>query len=322
MVKCELLEDFVCAKLGDITEKEMKERVHDFISASEKKDKEISLLFNDLLNGCFWGVLASIDGCNNEIMPDSVPVRNDARLWARNHFSEESLETILRLCVDWALRVECERSWPGTYNGHQILFRELVSKEDSMFKCAVGEGFKKRLNNGRFWEMFPDMMPGLNGGRAYGIIDEVLTEYVTDLDVSFAQYGIKLLKRKLPGNFSWDYDCFNLDYLSNTAVENYEFFIEKLYLSKLRLNLAVKDLSYLVGPFILRCISKDVDDKPLCQHIPQKFSKPVVQFYLRESMDVKKALAKELKYHSDPDSILKLLQNPNEILGLMDKSSN
>ena len=153
-------------------------------------DRGEALLIKDILQGRFWGTLSYVDGRKYERGDDlatllahretkeTVAAKNEAtRKWAKERFTDFELETILNITVNQALLRPYTTSWPGTRKGHSALYDELVVKEGSMFREAVTDEFRKRLNNGRFWEDLPDVKLSLNYGHGADVVHDVLENH-------------------------------------------------------------------------------------------------------------------------------------------------
>ena len=192
---------------------------------SEPLDQRILNFLKDIGTGSFWHALYAIDGCNNPLKPDTIKEREEKRQWARENFREHELERILNISVNTALLSPFGFSGcPGDYRGHSILYRELVLKEDSMFYGVVDRDFRKRLNNGRFWEELPDMSPSLNFGISYTRVEDVLMNCYEDLDCVFVVLrGFNIFNRNRAENAD-----FYLRGLSNEAIDKYIEFIRKI----------------------------------------------------------------------------------------------
>jgi hypothetical protein len=261
-------------------------------------DQAIGALFADVQSGRFWGVLAWIDGGFNEFRPDPEEKRQAAREWAHQNFTHYELQRLLDICVDTALIVPNQTSWPGTDKGHSILHRELVQKPDSMFREAVTPEFRRRLNNGRFWEEIPNMIVGVNGHLGYHIVDDVLTQDFDDLDVSFAPEGYEIFTRNYGEQMPFD-----IRFLSDTGVDRYAEYFSKVNRQRDELKLTPEQLAHLVRPYatvILETQGDDYDprfEKNGERSYIQRLQEPLVVEYATESELVRSSMAKALELH-------------------------
>ncbi len=200
-------------------------------------DKDVLRLFGDLQRGAFWHVLSSLDGQALEVTPtlsemlhrhgesksDLEEKRSKAREWAHTHFSEAELRDLFELCVGVALTVPFRTAWPGTNNGHSILYRQLFSSHDSIFRKFVDDDFSVQLNNGRFWEELPQVQAGINHGIPAVVVNDVLVNHFADLDPAFARFGYTLFERN--GGERIPYD---IGQLSRKGAVAYKTFISDL----------------------------------------------------------------------------------------------
>lgn len=205
--------------------------------------QDLGVFFRALQDGGYWEALSYIDGSNNWFQPDLPERRQERRLWAKGYFNDSELNAILDICVDTALTIPIETNSPGTYRGHIILFRELVEKPDSMFREAVTDDVRKRLNNGRFWEAIPDMMLALNMGIGYRVVEDVLINYFEDLDPKFAREGYSIFRRN-----RGEKQLFDLKGLSKEAIEKYRYFIDHINKGPIPTLSRIDELFYLRRP--------------------------------------------------------------------------
>ncbi|MBI4141153.1 hypothetical protein HY485_04930 [Candidatus Woesearchaeota archaeon] len=264
---------------------------------SDKKSDRLNLLFQDLANTRFWGVLSLVDGCYNHSNPDSPEKMQLARVWAKEFFTESELEDLLNICVNEALLAPLRTGWPGSTRGHKILYRELVEKPDSLFKGFVDEEFRKRLNNGRLWELLPDLSPGLNNGVAYVVVSDVLDNHLDDISVSFVPKGFELY---CVNYCSKPYLC----WLSDKTIDNYVRFVELIDCEKSKVGISEGVVAELLVPYVLETVTLQGfdDDYPGLPRFDGEHSKdykarlqePFVAQYLAKNDVVRDALAKDL----------------------------
>ena len=274
-----------------------------------------------------------IDGSNNYSQPDASETIAKARQWARESFSGDELEKLLNICVNQALLRPLETNWPGSYRAHSILFRELVDKRDSMFAGVVDEKFRKRLNNGRFWEELSDLSPGINNGSSYVVVGDVLENYFSELDVAFAQKGFELIK----GNKVHPESLrFSLHYLRDAAIDRYAVFVEKLHEQRTKLKLSDENMTALIIPYLEECISvgncwDDIveegrprfEENGNCvKNFKQRLQEPWLAHYLATNDVVRTSLAEMLfdfsghswsEYQAHAKDVLSCVPEPQEL---------
>jgi hypothetical protein len=178
-------------------------------------------LAQDIRTARFWGALTWVDGCSREEYDAEVLAANaEARSWAKSVLSEQELEDVLNIAVNQALLKPIETPWPGTKSGHLILFDHLMNKPDSLFAGVVDEDFRKRLNNGGFWEAMSHVRScNLSYVR---VLKEVLNDYFDDLDPGFPALPI------LEANYGRDVSNIPLQYIGSDALKNYARFLFQL----------------------------------------------------------------------------------------------
>ncbi len=252
-------------------------------------DQKLGVLFADLGNGRFWGVLAMIDGDNSSFRPDSPEKRQEARDWARTKFTAAELNEILEICIETALTVPQETAWPGTDKGHSIIYREIVAKKDSMFADMVSPEFKARLNNGRFWEELPDMKGWLNHGIAYRHVEDVLVNHFEELDLEFAGQGYKMFERNSGTSTATDFD---LRGLSDKAKKRYVSFIRRVNNDRNKSKLTFDQIAHLVKPYVELVIGEDDYPQNSKKSFIERLNDTMVSEYLTKSDLVRTGAAK------------------------------
>ncbi len=318
---------------------------------SSGTDQRPALLARDLLTGRFWGVLSCVDGTSYEVPEGFYSTetregrarKNETiRVWARNNFSHFELEEILNLAVNQALLRPYNIPLPGTLRGHSILYSELVEKEGSMFKEAVTADFRKRLNNGRFWEELPNAKVYLDSGRGIWVIKDVLKNHFADLDVDFAvPQGLDLMRFAADGRKLGELGDVGLKYAGETAVDKYAQFLQAIDENK---KLSAESAEELLKPYLLTVLGWDDDlDDPYYNgeidfdniqrgKFQDKLKAPVLQKYLKDSPEMQKCAAKVLaggidgigsrsneygQYSKFVREVLDHVPNPKAIMGLM-----
>jgi len=280
-------------------------------SQSTGMDLEEALLARDILNGRFWGTLDKVDGMKyvssqypfaSVESKEQVAEKNvKARSWANQHFHKFELEEILNIAVNQAVLRPYQTSWPGTRKGHSLLYQHLVEKEDSVFREAVTDDFRKRLNNGRLWEELPYLQIGVNNGQGIRVVRDVLENCYEDLNAGFAaSHGLELMR------FSADdrkIISLDLKYLGEAALERYAQFLfgidgEGLVPSEI--------IEELLRPYLSNVLGWDADsecpyydgekdvDEIQRGRFQDKLKVPIVQTYLDRSLEIREHVAKTL----------------------------
>lgn len=289
----------------------IKQEIKDFQSSyltnnpHKKDDERIKLLFKDLNDGRFWGTLSYMDGASNPqyspFLERSTPheqrkKRENVRLWARQNFSDANLEQILNVAVNTAFLAPFGTyGWPGLTRPHSILYRELVEKTDSMFSGIIDGQFRKRLNNGRFWEELPDMWSYLNSGLSFHVVADVLESNFGDLDVSFAPKGFRIFYGKTdvvksdPGR-----PCFELSLLNNRAIDLYLKFLKRLDLSRNEVGISEEDIGYLVAPYVVEVLNTREGAPRFngrkSEDYKTRLRDPMINHYVNNSKHVRKVM--------------------------------
>lgn len=312
----------------------------DYLAAHPEKatDPKIQLLFGDLKAGAFWRVIDAIDGRNKEpILGNLVgtdgyydPERTArAQAWSHENFNPQELQTVVDIVVDTALLVPRNTPWPGTYKGHTILFSEFVAKPDSQFKDHVSDDFRRRLNNGRFWENIPDMKSFINGGVGIIRVEDVLANYHTDLNTSFALEGLTILKR---GEEAYGPN-FSLDGLSVKAIDRYASFIFDLSKKREEIGITREHLDILVAAYadiVVSTIGEFGDPRyPLDRNrnFAVRLQDPRMQEYLKGSDLVRDRIAHSLELMSKygnkghASQVFDYVPNPKDMKVRMGNSS-
>lgn len=270
-----------------------------YLETHKQKDQCIDLLLRDLTQGRFWGVLSFLDGTNNPLRPDPIKKREEKREWARKNFDEYEIKTLLDICINYALLVPVNR-WPGNDNGHTILYCEIAEKKDSMFASIVDEKFRKRLNNGRLWEMLPELSISLNYGAAYPVVEDVLKNNFADITPDFITKGFEIYAREKRRQVE-------LARLSDTAIDNYLNFIKMLDSQQDEIRDNQDNLCELVTAYIRGCISSkgELSDDPGALRFEenretpsfkQRLQEPLIVKYLERYEPVRNEIKKDLKY--------------------------
>ncbi len=290
-------------------------------------DQKLSTLFQNLQRGHHWTAFAMIDGPAQPIellweprqnKPSIEEQRQQARTWATETFEHRELQNLLDICVGTALTAGTERmANPGTNLGHLVLYQHLVEKGDSMFAEAVTEPFRKRLNNGRFWETLPDMNNGVNLGYSYKVAEEFLMS--SDPDLEFVPEGFRAFSRN-----DQDKNCFDLYHLSTKAIDSYADFIAQIDQHQSEFGLEFKDVARIVRPYVevIMARKSDYDNSggPLYplnskRNYRRRLQEPLVSKYLSGSELVREAAADKLHLltdYGDPNFAGDILSNiPN-----------
>ena len=212
-------------------------RLRDRVGVNRSLEPKEASLLEDMLTARFWGTLGKVDGFTYNghdliIFNPSETEREykeqaiKTREWAQQAFGPYQLNKILNIAVNQALTRPFDNARPGTYRAHAILYRELVEKESSLFAEAVTPDFKKRLNNGRFWEELPDVCPGLNGGMGIRVVYDVLMNHFEDLEAGFAPEGLALMSLEIENKKSLG--DLSLHLLGEEAMSKYVSFVRKI----------------------------------------------------------------------------------------------
>ena len=300
---------------------------------------KLAILARDMLNTRFWGVLGIVDGQRSDIVfssKEQATAENIAtRAWAQQQFQRHELEDILNIAVNQALLHPRNTGWPGTRRGHSVLYQELVKKEGSIFSGAVTEEFRKRLQNGRFWESLPDVQVGLNEGHGIYVVREVL-EHPEDLDITFVLSGLELLKFSLENR---SLDNIQLHYVGEKALDNYAAFLLQVDAQG---KTVLADMEMLLRPYVSAVLQWDGDregpyynGKRDSDHVKvgkfqDKLRAPLLQKYLAESPSVQQHMAtilsEGIKYKSGGcfnndgqypkfvKEVLEIVPNPKRIM--------
>lgn len=282
-------------------------------STSSKSDEDIleaykryGSLAEDLLVGRFWGALDKVDGMKPSkseypflIPRDIKKERNEEkRTWAKENFSPYELGKILNLVVNQAFLRPYETSLLGTQKRHSILYEELIEKEGSMFAEAVTDEFRRRLNNGRFWEELPDTVTYLNDGRSIYLVRDVLENHFEDLDVDFAvSHGLELMAS---ANHNKKLSSINLKYIGEPALARYAKFLSMIDEHEQTTTDTIEEL---FSPYLTTVLDWDIDfDSPYYDGqidfdeiqrgtYQEKLQVPIVQKYLAESKKMRDVVA-------------------------------
>ena len=274
-------------------------------------DLEEALLARDILNGRFWGTLDKVDG--RKYIPSVFPFTSEntkaqhdqkniaARAWANQHFHKFELEEMLNIAVNQAVLRPYHTAWPGTRRGHSLLYRDLVEKEGSMFSEAVTDQFRKRLNNGRFWEELPYVQVGVNSGHGIRVVRDVLENHYDDLNVGFAaSHGLELMR------FSADdrkIISLDLKYLGEAALKRYAQFLARID-EEWKVQPGI--IEELLRPYLSNVLGWDADsegpyydgekdiDEIQRGRFQDKLKVPIVQTYLDRSLGIREHVAKTL----------------------------
>lgn len=298
----------------------------------KQMDGRTMSLFKSLQTGRFWDVLYQLDGCNSWNDCDTKEVSEEKRRWAKENFTHWELNKLLELAVGVAIAVPFEIGAPGSKRGHSILYRELVEKEDSIFKGSVNPEFEKRLNNGRFWEELADMV-GHSYNFSYNVVEDVLMNHFQDLDLEFAPEGYQIFKRNEGENKSY-----SVSELSDRALNRYIAFIGKIQEKSGRFGLTPEQMAHLVRPYIqavIRTKGEDEfgeprfpEDKP--RSFVKRLHEPIAVEYLTHSNMVRTEVAKDLHLMAcygtrDLEYVFKLISNmprPEDMFDLMIASNH
>lgn len=274
-------------------------------------DLEEALLARDILNGRFWGTLDKVDGRKYVLSQypfasveskEQVAEKNvKARSWANQHFHKFELEEILNIAVNQAVLRPYHTAWPGTRRGHSILYQDLVEKEGSMFSEAVTDQFRKRLNNGRFWEELPYVQVGINRGLGIRVVRDVLENHYDDLNVGFAaSHGLELMR------FSADdrkIISLDLKYLGEAALERYAQFLARID-EEWKVQPGI--IEELLRPYLSNVLGWDADsegpyydgekdiDEIQRGRFQDKLKVPIVQKYVDQFPEIREHIAKIL----------------------------
>jgi len=269
------------------------------------EEAEINLMKN-ILDTRFWGILHNVDGTMYNPQDHTTTEKahqertEKNREWGKKRFMPHQLEQLLNIAANQALLKPLKTSWPGTYRGHSILYRELLSKEDSIFKEAVTPEFKRRLNNGRFWEELPDVRPPLNHGMGIRVVYDVLMNYFDDLDPEFAKEGLALTEAERASQQFLD---ISLSSLGEDGMGRYVSFLEKI---DERDVIKPTKVEMLLQPYLRAVLQWDRDmegpyynglvdyDDEKRGRFQDKLQLPLVQKYLGSSQLLRESVAKQL----------------------------
>jgi len=268
-------------------------------------DVNLGHMLKELEDGCFWGVLTRIDGSSDPVTSNPFSVSNPfvdqpdsekerSREWAMINFTPKELQMILDIITRTALISPRATASPGTNKGHSILYQHLIEKPNSIFSGVADESIRKRLNNGRLWEELPDMQKGLNSGLSYRYVQDALTKYFGDLDANFAPIGFKIFYRNHGKN-----GIFDLEYISDRAVDNYLLFMSEIDKKKDELGLTTDDIQYLMASYVeavLSFVDRDDGNGPVkrfggrsSRSYRDRMKDPIVMDYVIKSKRVRDA---------------------------------
>jgi len=310
-------------------------------------DQRHALLAKDILNGRFWGTLFYIDGRKYVVRGGFYPStpaetreelakkNEETRAWARNHFHNFELEEILNIAVNQALLRPYKTSLPGTRRGHSVLYQDLVEKDDSMFSEAITDEFRRRLNNGRFWEELPDVKISINHGNGIYVVRDVLENHFDDLDVDFVvSHGLELMRYSAQGR---KLDELDLKYIGEVALDRYAQFLSRIDEHE---DVSPEIIEELLRPYVSTVLAWDSEESPYYNgekdlddiqrgRFQDKLQTPILQKYLDQSAGIREHTAGILtdginwrtnEYGQHSEFVKEVLDNvpdPKAIMGLM-----
>lgn len=335
-------------RAGEFVVRMLDEHLHQPGQPSSGIDQRHALLARDILNGRFWGTLSYVDGRKYVVLGGIYPKapvetreelakkNEETRAWAKEHFHNLELEEILNIAVNQALLRPFKTSWSGTRRGHSLLYQDLVEKEGSMFDEAVTDEFRRRLNNGRFWEELPHVNVGTNSGNGIYVVRDVLENHFDHLDVGFAvSHGLELMRYSAD---SRKLEALGYRYLGEAALDRYIQFLSKIDEHK---DISPETIEELLGPYISTVLAWDGDSEEPYHFggkdsesikrgkFQDKLQAPVLQKYLKQSPKIKEHVAKILaseinrqtneygQYSKFVKTVLDNVPDPKAIMGLM-----
>jgi hypothetical protein len=254
-------------------------------------------LGRDILNCRFWGALAVVDGApmreNSPLSKEENDRRNEeTKRWARDTFNPMELEQLLNIAVNQALLHPIKTSWPGTRIGHSVLYDQLVQYEGSMFREAVTDPFKRKLNNGRFWEELPETI--MHGTR-YEETGDVLMNHLDNLNPWTSAENLALMEYAIDGS---SYVKENLPHrpgmnaLKPAALRNYLEFLER---SRQQGTMPKGGMETLIKPYISAMLEpRQVMDDTRTELVMGSFRHCILKRYMEESTEIQKHTAKHI----------------------------
>jgi hypothetical protein len=271
-------------------------------------DSRMSLLFKDLKDTRFWGVL------------DALDKDDETRKLAKEYFNQDERTKLLDICINQAILIPKPNTpWPGTTLGHDILYRKIVAKpsmfrgeENGFFDKKSWLDFVKRVNNGRFWERVTDMRSFL-GNEGYRVVEDAITNQRKWLTAEFAPEGFRILERKYEGMRNggarkpcYDDVGFDLNGLSRKGILGFGKFVGEIERNRERLKLEREDVAKLVAPYAIAIMRTDHDEIPLfppweTSDYRTLMEKGFVAEYLRENGFVRTAVGDEINLKEDCD---------------------
>ncbi len=310
-------------------------------------DQRHALLSRDILTGRFWGMLSHVDGrkyvvrggfypsAPAETREELAQKNEETRTWAREHFYNLELGDILNIAINQAFLRPYETSWPGARRGHSILYQDLVEKDDSMFSESITDEFRKRLNNGRFWEELPSVKVGNSGNGTY-VVRDVLENHLDDLDVDFVvSHGLELMRYSAGGRKLGE---LNLKYVGEVALDRYAQFLSMIDEHE---QISPETIEELLRPYVSTVLAwdgdsedpyyngeKDFDDIQRGR-FQDKLQIPILQKYLDQSPEIIEHTANSLtggiswlineygQYSKFVKEVLDNVPDPKAIMGLM-----
>lgn len=305
----------------------------------EKKDRVVDIrmatLFDDLKNGSFWHVLGQINGYYNPYARDketeSEEKTKERQEWARSIFDEKELQDLVQLSVDIAiLRRNDETGKPGTTRPHSLLHDNLISNPHSMFREMITPEFKKRLNNGRFWEELPSV-----GGATYHtrVAEDVLLNNFEDLDTSYVPHGLELFK--LNNKYNPGHEI-SFRHTRKKTIKRFGQFVNAIENTRRFTKITDEDFEKLLTPYITSVFDTTINGYGeevsifKTDEAVGTLTQDLVYKYLESSESIRDAMAQRLRYnmHGDEENkyraekILKVIPNQENMLQRIEKKDS
>lgn len=289
-------------------------------------DQRAAFIFQGLNNGHYWDLFSAVDGYTSE--PEEK--RQERHDWATSTFEPQELNHLFDLAVRIAMVMPHGTDGaPGKQRPHSVLYERVVGRQDSLFHGKFDDEDVKRLNNGRFWEELPDMMPGLNHGHSYRVVNDVLENHSEDLDTSFAPKGLEIFRRNNGENPDWDFWL-----ISKKGIDNFSAFMGQIDAQREELGITDDQLADLAAPYAVAAIGRVEEDysgwmiprfpKNAKGNYMRRLAEPWVARQLASSDVVRGALAKDLSVASSNYSnpafamdVLKLIPDPGDMFKRM-----
>ena len=208
---------------------EIKTRDNLYYGHPDSYPENLAGLLVDVEDARFWGIFKYLDE-NSFLISYQI--------------SNPEAQTLLTIAVNQALLRPKESSWPGQKRGHSILHKDLVQKPLPFFREVATPEFKKKLNNGRFWEELPNTYQHVDAGYGSELVEDVLENHSGDLDTAFAPEGFDILHAN-----GGSADTITFQDISNEAIDNFAKFFSELVQQQKGLGIKDSDLELLAGAY-------------------------------------------------------------------------